>query len=79
MDEGRNVHFKMNIDTETYPVDYSIKYDEYLDCKPPEKKNQKENLTMKNEACMRSLIKKMKMKFVHTGNMVMLSKNNCVS
>ncbi|KAG0781553.1 hypothetical protein G6F16_011854 [Rhizopus arrhizus] len=31
----------MNIDTETYPVDYSIKYDEYLDCKPPEKKKSK--------------------------------------
>lgn len=31
---------------------------------------------MENEAYMRSMIKKMKRKFVHARNMVVLSKNN---
>ena len=46
----------MDIDTEAYPIDYITNYDKHLDCKPPEKT--KENPKMKNEAYMRSLIKK---------------------
>lgn len=37
VDESGNEQFKMNIDTETYPVDYITEYDEYLACKPPKK------------------------------------------
>ncbi|KAI7906759.1 uncharacterized protein BX663DRAFT_578076, partial [Cokeromyces recurvatus] len=74
-----NMHFKMDIDTEAYPIDYTTNYDKHLYYKSHEKKTkQKKNLTMKNEAYMRSLIiKKRKMRFVHIGNMAMLSKNNC--
>jgi hypothetical protein len=79
VDESGNEHFEMDFDTEAYPVDYITNCDEHLDCKSLEKKKEKENLTMKNEAHMRILIKKMKMKFVHTGNMIMLSKNNYFS
>lgn len=64
----------MDADTEAYPIDYSVTYDEHLDCKQLEKK--KETPTMENEAYMRSMIKKMKRKFVHARNMVVLSKNN---
>lgn len=70
----------MDMDIEAYPIDYIINYNEHLDCKSYEKKKkqkQKENLTMKNKFLREKSNKKVKMNFVHTGNMVMLSKNNC--
>ncbi|KAL0082703.1 hypothetical protein J3Q64DRAFT_1642409, partial [Phycomyces blakesleeanus] len=56
VEKSGNMHSKMEIDTEEYPINYISNYDGHLDCKPPEKK--KKTLTIKNEACMRSLIKK---------------------
>ncbi|KAI8366921.1 hypothetical protein BD560DRAFT_436042 [Blakeslea trispora] len=37
VDESGNEHFNMDIDTETYPIDYITNFDEHLDYKPPEK------------------------------------------
>lgn len=76
VDESGNMHFEMDIDTEAYPIDYITNYDEHFDCKLPEKTKEKPH-NEKRSLHEKPNKKKMKMKSVHTGNMVMLSKNNC--
>ncbi|EIE77105.1 hypothetical protein RO3G_01809 [Rhizopus delemar RA 99-880] len=63
----------MDIGTETYPVDYITNYDEHLDCKPSEKTKSKPH---NEKRSLHEKLNKMKIKFIHTGNMVMLLKNN---
>jgi hypothetical protein len=75
VDESGNEHFEMDIDPEAYPIDYITNFDEHLDRKPPERTKEKphdENQSFHENPNK----KKTKIKFVHTGNMVLLSKNN---